>query len=493
LGRELWVVASLAGLAALRILVFASAFPFFHNVDEHHHVDSLVRYSRGELPRAEVIYFDPQLVRWALQFGSYEYLEQGPEIPLPYLRREGATSSSPETQRAFRAFSGIPNVEFETSPAAYYLTGSWYSLGRLLGLRDLASLYWIRWLNALLLGLLVLGSYFVLRGLYHDQPFVRVGVPTFLAFFPQDVFFGVSPDSLSAFAGGVSFVGLAWLAAGRLRAPAGFALTGLAVSVAFLIKYTNAVYLVLAGLASVLLSRGGRGGAPARSPARPLAAFWVTTLVPIALWFGRNAMVLGDMTGTRRKMDQLEWAPKALSEIFQHPLFTPSGALGFLIELPTLFWRGEFLWHGQEMSFAWLDAFYAASSLVLVLLAAWGVWRGRRRDIGERWVFELLAVLAVGGAVAQLALLSLRFEFASWGNPSQDHPFFVEGRLILGVLLPFALLYVRGLQLACERLPGRARRFAPWCVLGLSLMVVTACEIALSAPAFQSPYNWYND
>jgi hypothetical protein len=232
---------------------------------------------------------------------------------------------------------------------------------------------------------MVVGSYFVLRGLYHDQPFVRVGVPTFLAFFPQDVFFGVSPDSLSAFAGGVSFVGLAWLAAGRLRAPAGFALTGLAVSVAFLIKYTNAVYLVLAGLASVLLSRGGRGGAPARSPARPLAAFWVTALVPIALWFGRNAMVLGDMTGTRRKMDQLEWAPKALSEIFQHPLFTPSGALGFLIELPTLFWRGEFLWHGQEMSFAWLDAFYAASSLVLVLLAAWGVWRGRRRDIGERW------------------------------------------------------------------------------------------------------------
>jgi hypothetical protein len=493
LGRELWVVASLAGLAALRILVFASAFPFFHNVDEHHHVDSALRSSRGELPGAEMPYFGSQLALWALHFGSYEYLEHGPEIPRPLLRREGATLTSPEVRQTFRGFTGIPNLQFDTFPAAYFPSGLWYTFGTLLGLRDLDALYWLRWLNCLLVALTVVGSYFVLRAPYHDVSFVRLGVPALLAFFPQDVFFGVSSDNLSAVVGGAAFVGLAWMATGRLRGPAGFALTGLAVSVAFLIKYTNAVYLVLAGLASVLLSRGGRGGAPARSPARPLAAFWVTTLVPIALWSGRNAMVLGDMTGTRRKMDQLEWAPKALSEIFQHPLFTPSGALGFLIELPALFWRGEFLWHGQEMSFAWLDAFYAASSLVLVLLAAWGVWRGRRRDIGERWVFELLAVLAVGGAVAQLALLSLRFEFASWGNPSQDHPFFVEGRLILGVLLPFALLYVRGLQLACERLPGRARRFAPWCVLGLSLMVVTACEIALSAPAFQSPYNWYND
>jgi hypothetical protein len=492
LRRELWVVATLGGLAVLRVLVFASAFPFFHNVDEHLHVDAVLRYSRGELPGAEWPHLDSRVGLWAVQFGSYEYLESGPEIPPPPLRREGATPASPEVREAFRQYSGLPNVEFDTSPAAYYLTGLWYATSALLGLGGSSSLYWIRCLNAVILGLLVVGSYLVLRGPYHDASLVRLGVPALLAFFPQDAFFGITPDNLSALAGALAFVGLARLATGRLEGAGRFVLAGLAVSLALLVKFTNGVYLVLAGVASLLWARGASGRRRAGVSAGQMAGFWAAALVPIALWFTRNALVLGEITGTQRKMEHLEWAPKALSDLFDHPLFTPSGALGYLTELLAVFWRGEFLWHGAEMRLPWLDALYGVSSLVLLLLAAWGVWRGRERDGKERWTLELLAVLAVIGAVAQLALLSLRFEFASWGTPTRDHPFFIHGRLMMGVLLPFGLVYVRGLQLACARLPGRARELAPWGLLAVWLILVTACEIALNAPAFESPYNWYN-
>src|SRR5713226_7946848 len=38
-------------LAALRVFVFSAAFPFFNNVDEQAHVDLVVKYAHGYLPR----------------------------------------------------------------------------------------------------------------------------------------------------------------------------------------------------------------------------------------------------------------------------------------------------------------------------------------------------------------------------------------------------------------------------------------------------------
>ena len=43
-------ITALALLAGVRVLVLSAAFPFFHPVDEHHHVDTIHRWSRGELP-----------------------------------------------------------------------------------------------------------------------------------------------------------------------------------------------------------------------------------------------------------------------------------------------------------------------------------------------------------------------------------------------------------------------------------------------------------
>src|SRR5947208_11023293 len=38
-------------VAAVRVFVFSAAFPFFNNVDEQAHVDLVMKYARGQVPR----------------------------------------------------------------------------------------------------------------------------------------------------------------------------------------------------------------------------------------------------------------------------------------------------------------------------------------------------------------------------------------------------------------------------------------------------------
>ena len=71
-------------------------------------------------------------------------------------------------------------------------------------------------------------------------------------------------------------------------------------------------------------------------------------------------------------------------------------------------------------------------------------------------------------------------------------PYFVQGRLISGVLVPFLVLYLRGIQVATSPLPGRARAPAAWCCVAAVVAVVVVSEIALSSKIFLSEYNWYH-
>jgi len=41
----------LCAIGALRVFIFSAAFPFFNNVDEQAHVDLVMKYARGHVPR----------------------------------------------------------------------------------------------------------------------------------------------------------------------------------------------------------------------------------------------------------------------------------------------------------------------------------------------------------------------------------------------------------------------------------------------------------
>ncbi|MGH0037554.1 MAG: hypothetical protein ACQGVK_21200 [Myxococcota bacterium] len=490
--RATGFAAGLAALAALRVLVYALAFPFFNQVDEHQHVDSVVRYARGELPGAEMRGLDSRTARWSLEFGTFEYLSPGPVVPLPYLARPGAHPRDPLVRKANQAFLDVRNNEHDSPPVYFIAAGSWLRLGEAVGLDGRPLLYWLRGLNALMLGGLVFASFRVLRTLFPERAGLHLGVPALVAFTPQDCLFGVTTDAMALGTGGVAFLGLAWLGTRREPAPrAAYAAVGLAVAAAFLTKYTS-LFLV-AGAAALALGELVRGGDRWRAGFAARWAAWSAAAgLPVALWLVRNRAVLGDWSGTARKVAHLEWTPRPPAEWLDHPVVTPSGFAEFVGRLIPRFWRGEFLWHGEEMALPAADVAYTVLtlSLVAVVLVVWAKGlRAPRPGPDPARVVDGLALLSLGLAVATLALLSMRFTFADWGTPTADDPYFVHGRLISGAVWPACWLWVRGLEALCRRLPERLRQGALWAALALLLVAITVSEAVVNAPVFASPWN----
>ncbi len=479
----------LVAVAALRISLYALAFPFFNQVDEHQHVDSIVRYARGELPGASMATLDGRTARWALEFGSFEYLDPGPEPPLPYLMRPGESVESPLVREAYRVFTRVPNTEHDSPPVYYALGAVWMAAGEAAGLEGRALLYWLRLLNAAALAGLVGVSFVLLRRLAPDRPLVHLGVPLLLAMHPQDCLFGVTTDGVAIATGGLAFLALVHLSTVSGRASRrSYAVAGAAAAAAFLTKYTS-VSLVIASLAWAAHQWSSWGPDERRRHAPDFVAWAVAAGVPVLLWFARNRWILGDWTGTGRKVEHLEWGSRPLVEWLDHPLFSVDGLSEFVGGLFARLWRGEIQWLGQEMAWPLMDAVYVAVSLLsaLALLWAWRPAGSARVDLLAP--VDALAAVAVGGAVVTLAILSLSFEFASWGTPTAEHPYFVHGRLISGVVWPLCWIVVRGLECAVGGARDGARERLAWLALLAFVAAATVSEWLINAPVFASAYN----
>jgi hypothetical protein len=484
--RERALVALLAALAAARVLALGAAFPFFTNVDEHRHVDLVLKYARGYLPRPGADAYEPETGEWVGLYGSPEYQLGGAAPPPP----PPAWRSPPErmlgrveAQRAF--FAARPNLEAYESPGYYALAGAWLRLGRALGLEGARLLYWVRALGGLAAAALVLASHRLLPALPDRAGLVRLGLPLALALFPQDVLLYVTRDALSPLAAGAAFLWLVRLAERPGARPAAYAAAGLLAAAAVLVKYTNLPVLLVAGACALraLVRREGR-------------ARWAlccgAALLPVALWLARNQLLLGDALGSSLKVERMGWSRRPLGEWLDHPLLTASGALDFLAGLVPSFWRGELVWRRELLAWPVADRVYTATSALFLAAAALGLRRGAAAGARPGRLAEGLAWLAVLGSVALLAGLSLPFEFHATSNPSARRPFFDQGRLVCGALVPFLLLYLRGLEGLAARLPAGARRGAAWACLAAVLALATASELALAWPAFASPYNWFH-
>ncbi|MBW2447052.1 MAG: hypothetical protein JRG83_14130 [Deltaproteobacteria bacterium] len=480
--RKQAAIAALAGIAALRVLLLAAAFPFFHQVDEHQHVDTIHRWSRGQLPGAEAAYLSEPVIDWALEFGSFEYLEANP--PPPYLARPGARPDSPWVPEVRAAFASVVNQEAESPPTYYAAAALWYKAGEL-AFEGVDLLLWVRALNALVLAALIVLAHAWLRRRAPDDPLLYWGVPALLAFFPQDAFYGIGPDGFCALMGGLAFVGAVEAASPGPRTVGRDVTAGVAVALAFLAKYTNAIYggVLVVALALRMGSASGRGEAGTRVAARIALAGGVAAALSGA-WLLRNQLVVGDALATARKVAHLEWTPLPWSDFLSHPIFGPAGFSEWAPTTLALFWRGEFRWLAEPMTLPGLDGALALVSAVCLAFGAASAWRAARRGA---WL-EPLALLTTLAGFATLAMLSARFAFTDWGNPTRAHPYFTEGRLVLGVLLPFSVVFVRGIGQAFSRLHPAV----PWAALGLWIALVTATDFAVAAPAFASPWNWFH-
>lgn len=489
--REGRIALVLAVFAGVRVAVYILAFPFFTNVDEQRHLDVVLKYARGYVPRPGPDFYEPETARWVGRLGSPEYQRDPvkpvqPVVPPPVW---AAPPGSEERRVAAmeRYLEGRHSLEADQSPLYYATAGAWLVLGRSLGLEDARLLYWVRGLGALGAFALVLATAGGLRSLAPESRFVRLGVPSLLAAFPLDSVYYLTGDALSPLLGGLAFLLTARLVVERQAPTGAYVAAGAALAASFLCKYPNAALFVGAGVCSagVLLGSG-------RSPgdARRWALLWAVALLPPLLWLGRNFVLGGDLTATGVKLEGLGWGRKPVAAWLSHPLFTPAGAWIFVRDLVPSFWRGEIVWERFELRFAWLDAVYRVTTLVALALAAFALGRSTRPAL--RRVVEGAALASVVAAAGVLGFLSLVFVFHETSSPSVDYPFFVQGRLISGVLVPFAWLYVRGVEEGARFAPEAWRTRIAWGVLAALVGLALVSELLLTLPVFASAYNGFH-
>jgi hypothetical protein len=214
-----------------------------------------------------------------------------------------------------------------------------------------------------------------------------------------------------------------------------------------------------------------------------VAEFVVCALAPVLLWFLWNLVAYGDLTATARKIAMLGWTANPLSQWFHHPIFTPRGAGIFWSELMASFWRGELVWFGARLAMPAADVFYWLSSLILV---AWGVISLRRAGSDIQRRLGWFAFWSFASLVMFMGLLSVGFDFGECFYPSQARPYFTSGRLVSAALIPFLLLYVRGLDRALAWIKSERWR---WGVLVALALLVTLSEIIANRAPFSSQYN----
>jgi hypothetical protein len=479
--HERLLIAAICIVAAVRVFIFSAAFPFFNNVDEQFHFDLVYKYSRGHLPLAPMEKFDPQASKII-----------GDNISPEYFYDLRSTPTLGDANSIASMYTGIDNRETWSWPTYYILAGLWCRLGNAVGLGGGYLLYWIRFLNVPIAAALVWLSYLLSRK-YLSGNLQRISVPLLVAFFPHDIFFAITADVLSPLVFAAAFFMLLeiYLSEKSWRY---HLLTGLIIAAALLTKASNIAIAALAGVVILVKLKRALSQKSIKRYLPSMVVFAFACAIPVVLWLGRNYILFGDIVGSAAAAKELTWTRKPPAEMFNHPIFTPRGLFAFLAELTKRFWRGEFFWGETREDLAWapMDWFYCISSWLFLLGSFAGIVIKKPKMYPDKSGYRsaLAASFFVCAlSVLLLAAVSLMYDFGRCINPSRAFPFFVSGRLIVGTILPFLLLYVDGLHRILTRLQLGSYLLI---VVGVIATAVTLSEIVLSLPAFASPYNWFH-
>jgi len=485
-----WAILGLCLLAAIRVFVFAAAFPFFNNVDEQAHVDLVIKYAHTKLPRS----IEPFASDVAFCFAVYstpEYFvkpeQYGGQYPPPnWLLPREQLQKILDDEIPF--WESRLNHESGEPPLYYALAGGWMNVGHVLGFRGLSLLYWVRFLNIGLAAALVWIGFAATRSTFPNNQFLQLGVAMLLAVWPQSAFYSIQGDALSPLCFGIGFLGLVKLLQNECPGIGLAVWTGLAIAATCLIKTSNLPLLLVAiGAIASKIFRGPRNGS-LRPSLITLGVFLLSLAVPLGIWFAWNHHNFGDLTATKSKIELLGWTRKPFSEWWSHPIFTLNGIKEFWPDLIASFWRGELVWHLQRMASAAADAFYAVSSAIVIL--ATGVFLLRRGSKNNEQRFILwVALLSFLSIVAFLVVLSISFDFGQCPYPSREHPYFTSGRLLDAAAVPFFLLFVH----AVDRFGNWTRQhWLRWTLLGATVLVLVVSQLQVNAPAFSSRYNFFH-
>jgi hypothetical protein len=488
--NERKVVLLLALLAAVHVFIFSAAFPFFNNVDEQIHFDLAVKYSQSYIPRS-LEHVSEESAQYLAIFGTHEYLWPSnnfpaAEFPPPWTERMEKIAPMLASRKV--AWNKVINHEASQPPLYYTFAGMWWRLGKACGGHDGFLLYWLRFLNVFSMAALVWLGYAAARMIFPENLFLRLGVPALLAFIPQTAFYSIQNDVLAPLCFGAAFILLVrFFRADVPGSKLGIA-TGLALAATFLTKISNLPLLaVSAAIVLFKIFRLAKTG-KSRAAAPAILTLALCAGLPMAAWLAWCKYNFGDFTGTAAKIQFLGWTHKPFTDWWHHPIFTPHGFWIFIHDLLSTFWQGEILWHRQPLALSSVNMIYVVLTFILITVAVTSLLlksKSAPKPQRDALWFGLACFVAV---VAFSGFLSIIYDFHDCFYPSSEHPYFTSGRLMLGALIPFLLLFVFGLDQALKKFGDPAK----FLVLALMILFMLVSEITVDWPIFPNPYNWFH-
>ncbi len=486
--RIVWL---LCLLAAVHVFVFSAAFPFFNNVDEQLHFDLAVKYAAGHLPRSlELV--STNATPYVVIYGTHEYLWASNNFPVarfppPWTRP--MEEIGPRLVAWEASWNQVTNHEALQPPLYYALTGLAWRAGTALRLHDGFLLYGLRFLNLFVVAALVWLGFAAARTVFPDNTFLKLGVPTLLAFLPQTAFYSIQNDVLSPLCFGAAFIGLVKLSRAEVPGVRLGIITGLMLAATFLTKISNLPLLLVSAGAVLFKVRSLAKAGKLRAAGPALTALVLCAGLPMMAWLAWCKHNAGDFTGTSAKIQFLGWTTKPFNEWWSHPIFSPHGLWTFLSGLLATFWQGEMLWHRQPLGLPAVNVIYTVVSLGLVAVAvATLLSRSPATTPAQRQALWL-GFGCLAAAVVFLGFLSIIYDFHDCFYPSREHPYFTSGRLMLGALIPFLLLYLYGLDRALGWAQNRWLR--PTVLVAMILFMLVA-EILTDWRLFPNAYNWFH-
>lgn len=489
----LWI---LCLLAMLRIFFFSAAFPFFNNVDEQQHFDTVVKYSKGYLPRQGAANYEYESAKSIIMYGSPEYFNRNAapvSSPLWSVDRNQQSPSANEQLENFinketSQLMQTNNYEAFSPPVYYMLAGTWYNLLKRLDFKDGNLLYGIRFLNILLYGVLFWLTYLFCKNADRNNLEMQFGVLLLLSFFPQDVFYSINSDVLSP----LLFLGSLYLLikiSNSHRSSLFHFIAGIFVAAAFLTKFTNMPLLILFAIFIIIKIKTLMKGDRLRAQSSNILLLVSGCFLPIICWFGWNHFVLADMTGNAMKLHHHGMSVKSFAEMWDHPIFTVNGVIIFIGELLKTFWRGEFVWESRRIASIETDFFYVISTCIFIPVSIINTIAFRKDYSPERRSLHYLCALVLFLYILLLAVLSMMFDFGTSLFPSREYPFFTNARLMLGAFIPFLILYWDGLRVIVNRI---STRIHPLIIVALICIFILYSEMDMTYPVLKSHYNWFH-
>jgi len=490
--RERKIILLLCLLAAVHVFIFSAAFPFFNVVDEQVHFDLAVRYSQGDLPRS-LTPPGAEALPFIAIYGTPEYLwppstQPGGRIaPPPWTLPMDVIAQNLVAKEDLWT-AKVKNHEAASPPLYYAAAGAWWRLGKILGLDGGRLLYWLRFLNIPLVVALVWLGWIAARKFFSENSFVRIAVPALIAFMPQTTFYAINNDILSPLTFGIAFVLLLQFWEAENLPPRIAAAIGLALAATFLTKMSNLPLLAAAGIFIALkifrLAQSGKLLASVPS----LAILSTCAGLPMAAWMTWCKINFGDFTGSNLKIQFLGWTNKPFAEWFHHPIFTAPGFWYFLKGNLATFWQGELLWQRQPLAIPAVDSVYVVLTLGAFAFTLAALLRRSSPFSTPQRAAVRFSFMCLASAFAFFALLSVKYDFQDCFYPSREHPFFVSGRLMLGMLVPFLVLFACGLDRLMKNFQNGTKFFVLFALLAFML----ASEITIDWNIFPNAYNWFH-